>query len=495
MKRIIELTVFVIIVLSSFSLNLLEKKNYKISSPVQNDEKTISGLVSVTSVLKNVPTGNIDNRILTIGKDLVESKGIISSFDCGNIFVIRGEFDNWTSFNGKWFELSSDDVRLKEEKGKLLLDTKTLVNRALKVSLKPLWIASVKIVVFDKNGNFVAEQRENSLLNSFIRENYPLSQVEVIIDGNVKSTNKKGEFSLDVKDLKDNQIVKFSKKGYFYKEVSIKELKENRKIIMNKLTGTLLGDIRYEKLKAPVSLGTTRNLTVYLPPNYEKNTDKRYPVIYINDGKSAFDSFNYIGEEMGIDETLEKMYAEKKTEGVIAVAIDESINRDNEYVPWDWENGRSKGAGKEYLDFVKRDVKNYIDTKYRTKTDAKNTIITGCSLGGLISLYAIVSYGDTFGKIIAFSPSLDINDYLLETELKQGKIIKNSKVYYDASKFELRGRADSFKKIEESLKSIGYSSTNIKSNIFAAGTHSPNTWRVRFPLALEWILNDKGEIK
>jgi hypothetical protein len=35
-------------------------------------------------------------------------------------------------------------------------------------------------------------------------------------------------------------------------------------------------------------LGTDRNIGVYLPPSYEKETQRRYPVLYVQDGQNIF---------------------------------------------------------------------------------------------------------------------------------------------------------------------------------------------------------------
>jgi predicted alpha/beta superfamily hydrolase len=59
----------------------------------------------------------------------------------------------------------------------------------------------------------------------------------------------------------------------------------------------------------------------------------------------------------------------------------------------------------DYLHFIVKTLKPYIDTHYRTKTKAKNTTIMGSSLGGLVSYYAILKYPEVFGKAGVFSPS------------------------------------------------------------------------------------------
>ena len=47
--------------------------------------------------------------------------------------------------------------------------------------------------------------------------------------------------------------------------------------------------------------------------------------------------------------------------------------------------------------------------KYRTKTNARNTIMMGSSLGGLTSFYALLKYPKVFGKAGVFSPAFWFN--------------------------------------------------------------------------------------
>ena len=90
---------------------------------------------------------------------------------------------------------------------------------------------------------------------------------------------------------------------------------------------------------------------------------------------------------------------------MIVVAIDHGgTKRINEYCPYDME-GFGKGEGDQYLQFLVKTLKPYIDKNYRTKKDKENTYIAGSSMGGLISMYAVLKYPYVFGGAGVFSPA------------------------------------------------------------------------------------------
>src|SRR5262245_65630856 len=51
----------------------------------------------------------------------------------------------------------------------------------------------------------------------------------------------------------------------------------------------LVGDIRTHLAFPSKKLGNARTLSVYLPPGYRDNPERRYPVLYMHDGQNLFD--------------------------------------------------------------------------------------------------------------------------------------------------------------------------------------------------------------
>src|SRR5436190_6174599 len=153
-------------------------------------------------------------------------------------------------------------------------------------------------------------------------------------------------------------------------------------------------------------LNRTRRVWIYLPPSYN-SSNKKYPVLYMHDGQNIFDDATSFSGEWGVDEALDTLGL--KTKECIVVGIDNgSDKRLNEYCPYDFslQSGqKGKGEGDLYLQFLAKTLKPFVDKKYRTLKDSKNTFTAGSSMGGLISMYAVLKYPKTFGGAGVFSPA------------------------------------------------------------------------------------------
>ncbi|PHV69686.1 hypothetical protein CS063_14410 [Sporanaerobium hydrogeniformans] len=129
-----------------------------------------------------------------------------------------------------------------------------------------------------------------------------------------------------------------------------------------------------------------RKLFIYMPPSYGKK-GKTFPVLYSHDGKEVESLLE------GLLPEIELSFDKRELEEFIWVGI-YSEQRQHEYTPWPMPALVSrfedfKGLGKDYIHFVTKELKGYIDKNYFTKPEAADTWMMGYSLGGLISIYAI----------------------------------------------------------------------------------------------------------
>jgi predicted alpha/beta superfamily hydrolase len=170
---------------------------------------------------------------------------------------------------------------------------------------------------------------------------------------------------------------------------------------------TASGDIRMHVGFHSTLLNNERTLAVYLPPNYDQNTDQRYPVLYMQDGQNIFDTAtSFAGVEWNADETAQKLINDGSIKPVIIVGIYNTPDRTEEYTPWQASETDPVARGVYYGWAVAYEVKRFIDSTYRTLPDRDNTAIAGSSLGGLIALDTARAHNDTFGACAALSPSL-----------------------------------------------------------------------------------------
>jgi predicted alpha/beta superfamily hydrolase len=212
----------------------------------------------------------------------------------------------------------------------------------------------------------------------------------------------------------------------------------------------------------------------------------RFPVLYMHDGQNVFDDATSYSGEWGVDETLDSIMA--KT--CIVVAIDHGgTKRMNEYNPYDTDRF-GKGEGNQYVDFIVKTLKPFIDKKYRTKKDKDNTFIAGSSMGGLISLYAVLKYPKVFGGAGVFSPAFWVTgNKIYEDIKKKGKKV-NSAIYFYA------GKQEGEMMVPDMLKAFGtitaVSKSTIKTVIRDEGKHNEATWQKEFREAYLWMLYPVG---
>ena len=231
-------------------------------------------------------------------------------------------------------------------------------------------------------------------------------------------------------------------------------------------------------------LDRQRTVRLYLPPNYEHETQS-YPVIYMHDGQNVFDNATAYADEWGVDESLNTL---AKTSGrkFIVVAIDNGGDfRMNELSPW--TNKRfGEAQGNAYMQLIVDVVKPYIDNNYRTKADVKNTAIMGSSMGGLMTHYAIHNYPDVFGKAAIFSPSYWYSqDVFSDTKLHRSKDSARLYVLYGSDEGD--GMIADADKMQRLLKGQGHPRENMQFVTVPGGQHNEQLWGDSFTDAIEWL--------
>ena len=158
-----------------------------------------------------------------------------------------------------------------------------------------------------------------------------------------------------------------------------------------------------------------RLIRIYLPSNYDStDSTKRFPVIYMMDGKNLFDKYTSFAGEWEVDEIIEERIKNNQ-QGFIVVGIDSSksdMGRVQEMLPSsnnltnvDDLPNTLLSYGDVLGEFMVKKLKPAIDELFFTKTDKKETIIAGSSMGGLFAFYMGVKYKEIFETSFCFSPA------------------------------------------------------------------------------------------
>ena len=260
-----------------------------------------------------------------------------------------------------------------------------------------------------------------------------------------------------------------------------------------------------------------RNVDVWLPEGYDPK--KKYSVLYMHDGQMLFDSTNTWNKlEWGVEDVMGRLMAGKKIRNCIVVGIwNNGVYRHSEYFPQKiveqipaetrakiiHQQLHDKPQADNYLKFIVRELKPFIDSSFSTLPDRANTFVLGSSMGGLISLYALCEYPEVFGGAACLSihspvaaPELVLNvadadvaakfrDYL-EKKLPKANTCK---IYFDYGSKTLDSLYKPYQvKIDQIMKDKGYTSKYWITREFPGEDHSERAWSRRLEIPVEFLL-------
>jgi predicted alpha/beta superfamily hydrolase len=234
-------------------------------------------------------------------------------------------------------------------------------------------------------------------------------------------------------------------------------------------------------------LRNRRQIDIYLPPSYESDSRRRYPVVYMHDGQNLSDPFTaFGGMTWRLEGALERL-ASRGFEPIVVGIHNMGERRIAEYTPFvDAKHGG--GRGDRYVRFLIDVVKPKIDRRYRTRTDRDNTAILGSSLGGLISLYAFFLRPSPFGRAAVMSPSIWFGGRRILDFVEHARQV-HGRLYLDVGTEEGASTLRDARALARILRQNGYRSKSAFRYVEAKRhRHQEHDWAQRLPGALEFLV-------
>lgn len=239
-----------------------------------------------------------------------------------------------------------------------------------------------------------------------------------------------------------------------------------------------------------------RDLIVYLPPGYDEQPERSYPVLYMQDGQNLFDPrTSFIpGRTWEVREHADAAIEAGEVEPLIIVGIYNTGDRRlAEYTPdrdpvRDWPGG--SGEASQYGLTLTREILPWIATQYRVRTDRESTGLGGSSLGGLVSLYLGLRYATWFGKLAVLSPSVwwnrkSILGYLNE---RAPEIWDRPKLWLDVGDHEGRRTLHDVEHLNRRLKANHWRpGETLHFEKIHGGTHDEASWSRRVRPMLKFL--------
>lgn len=230
---------------------------------------------------------------------------------------------------------------------------------------------------------------------------------------------------------------------------------------------------------------------VYVPELCAEDPDLRLPVLYMFDGHNVFfDEDATYGKSWGMGE-----YLDAHEVPLIVAAVecthDPNNGRLSEYSPYSFQDsyfGSVKGRGKRTMDWFVGEFKPQIDAGYPTLPDREHTFIAGSSMGGLMSLYALMRYNGVFSRAAALSPSLWVDPARLEKLVTNARLRKNTVLYMDYGQRELQNHRGMEKILRDMVQTLLERGLLLDFRVVPGGTHSEASWERQIPFFLNTLL-------
>lgn len=151
------------------------------------------------------------------------------------------------------------------------------------------------------------------------------------------------------------------------------------------------------------ALQQDREIIIYLPPGYDTQTKRRYPVLYLLHGYGGFNLQNTTEwEQAGLLNQAQALMVSGKIQPMIIVQPNGYMDGGQPSLFFNHGPGTD---GKRWGDYIWQDLVTYMDVTYRTLARRESRAVGGISFGGQGALSLGLTHPEVFKVVGANSPS------------------------------------------------------------------------------------------
>jgi S-formylglutathione hydrolase FrmB len=172
-----------------------------------------------------------------------------------------------------------------------------------------------------------------------------------------------------------------------------------------------------------------RDVLVFLPLSYAKETGRRYPVVYALHGYSI--GAEQWSKEIHVPQTIEGAFAQGAKDMIVVLPDSKTLHNGSMY--------SSSATTGDFEKFISHDVVAYVDAHYRTIPDRMSRGLVGHSMGGYGATRIGMKHSDVFGSLYIMSPCCLSARGAGPADLE--KAVQNAKTPEDLSKLPFMLRA------------------------------------------------------
>ena len=250
--------------------------------------------------------------------------------------------------------------------------------------------------------------------------------------------------------------------------------------------------LRLHKAFKSNHLPDDRDVIVYVPPGYEDEPERTYPVLYLHDGQNLFDGRTSFVKDRTwqVREHADAAIEAGEAEPLVVVGIyNTGERRLAEYThEYNWQMGG--GQADAYGKLVTRELMPWIASQYRVRQHRENTGLGGSSLGGLVSLYLGLRYPTVFGKLAVMSPSVWWNHKSILGYLNEHapQMWERPKMWLDVGDREGQKAVRDAEHLARRLKANGWKpGESLHFEKVEGGTHDEASWAGRVRAMLKFL--------
>ena len=137
-----------------------------------------------------------------------------------------------------------------------------------------------------------------------------------------------------------------------------------------------------------------RDVIVVLPPSYQENAQRRYPVVYALHGYSI--GAEQWTHEIHVPQTIEGAFALGAREVIVVLPDSKTVHNGSMY--------SSSVTTGDFERFIAHDLVEYVDAHYRTIPARRSRGLVGHSMGGYGAARIGMKHPDVFGSLYIMSP-------------------------------------------------------------------------------------------
>ena len=241
-----------------------------------------------------------------------------------------------------------------------------------------------------------------------------------------------------------------------------------------------------------IYLPDKRDVIVYVPPGYDEQLERTYPVMYMHDGQNLFDGRTSFvpGRTWQVREHADAAIEAGEVEPLVIVGL---YNTGDRRLPeYTQDESRQMGGGEAdcYGLMITRELMPWIATQYRVRQERASTGLGGSSLGGLVTLYLGLRHPDCFGKLAVLSPSVWWNHKSIVGYVNEHapQLWERPRIWLDVGDSEGRRTLADAELLERRLRANGWRlGSDLHYEAVAGGTHDEAAWAKRVGPMLRFL--------